>query len=401
MSSLKLPFDIILAVIDQVAYYDDISTLRSCSLLHHDLLSHCRKHLFRTFDMRTASPDTDRYLSKFNALLTSSPHLTQYIRVVHILYINDSILEFKEWLFKRPFLVHFLRLLRNVEVFGLHFGFILNVSWDDIMIEPEVQCEIKRIITQPCCTQLALSGLVDIPRSLLNKCRFLKSLSMASCSLGSLPETEIRYPSLRANFSLFFDFSSLRHLTVTLSPDTQESMWKLIHSTSRTLETLTLNQTYKELINSAFRTFFPFNDGCLAKVSGTYQTLSPLSRLSRFSFSLIPHDLTGHSPLEHLAELCTLLRTSPEGVREICIKIDLFSSTTQDIQHLFFRNDDDNDNDNDDNLSHPAAATAPTITTTTPFLQELDTTLSSRSLFPRLTTVHLEILLAEEYIQTS
>ncbi|KAF8903438.1 hypothetical protein CPB84DRAFT_1774143 [Gymnopilus junonius] len=409
MSSLKLPFDLILATIDQVAYCNDISTLRSCSLLHRDLLPHCRKHLFRTFDLRTAIPHTDQYLSKFDALLTSSPQLTRYVRVVHIVCVRDSPLGLTEWLLARPFVAHFLRLLCNVEMLGLYIDFMQDVSWN--AITPEIQYEIERIITQPCCTQLALSCLVDIPPSLLNKCRFLKGLSIDSCSMESLsdtksnllegeklvltnPESESRWIRLTSatflnsdkilydiypcssNFSLFLNFSSLKHLTLTLYPFTNQLMWKLIHSTFRTLETLILNH--------------PVNVNFLAKVIDTSQGLSSLSRLSRFSFSLVPPNLAGQTHIEHLAELCILLRTCPSDVKDIHITIDLFSYPVRRIQRLLFPRRNRKRNRRRKRNHTP-----------TPFLQELDATLSSRTLFPCLNTVRIEILLAEEYIQTS
>ncbi|KAF8903436.1 hypothetical protein CPB84DRAFT_767784 [Gymnopilus junonius] len=230
-NTVTLPFDILLAIIDEIAYTNDVYTMRSCSLLHPALLPHCQKYIFRTFDMRKGTPDPDQYFFKFYTLLTKSPHLARY-----------------------PYTVYFLRLLTNVEAFGLHFVILTNFKWGNLSLE--FQYEIRRIMTRPCFTELTLTGLDYIPRSVINDCRFVKSLSMTACSLEcwnpekavmateedrtmtAIPKKnwvhlesakfsncerlfESLYPCSNTR-PIHLDFSNLKHLTITLSPDTME-----------------------------------------------------------------------------------------------------------------------------------------------------------------------------------
>ncbi|KAF8903432.1 hypothetical protein CPB84DRAFT_1746147 [Gymnopilus junonius] len=410
--TVTLPFDILLAVIDEVAFSNDISTLRSCSLLHRDFLPYCRKYLFGTFDMLKASPNTERYFLKFYVFLTKNQHLAYYVRVVHILFLKDSLVDLKKWLQTwGPSMARLLRLLTHVEFLGLYSGHTFRGLW--CHIAPEVQSALMQIAALTCCKQLNFLNFDGIPRSLLNNCRSLKSLNMTSSSLESLdPQNELNKKTItipKANWihledamfsnsenifqyfypytstsPLFLDFSSLKRLSVTLSPDISEALWKLIYSALETLESLSINQTYKEEITTMAITYYPFNNGCLTKVGGSYPTLSPLSHLRRFSFSIMPHVLPGHSHLEHFSELCMLLRTCPLSIREINIKIDLFLLTisADEVEDIFFPGDD---------VDNPRP----------PFLQELDSTFSDWSLFPSLTDVKVDILLADDYAQTS
>ncbi|KAF8903433.1 hypothetical protein CPB84DRAFT_767569 [Gymnopilus junonius] len=406
-----LPFDVLLAIIDEVACTDDIYTLRSCSLLHHDLLPHCQKYLFETFDMRNGSPETEQYFFKFCTLLTKSPHLARYVHFLYMLYLNLAHVPIDESLPNQPSTVYFLRSLTNVTAFGLHFT---KMRWGNLGIG--FQNEIRRIITQPCCEELMLAGLDYIPRSVINNCRFVKALSMTACSLEcwnperavaatengtvtTIPESnwvhlknaeffnseylfESLYPC-SSTLPIHLDFSNLKHLKVTLSPDTMEVVWKFIHFMSPTLVTLAINQTYRfEVLAEGISEMTRYNGGCLT-FEGSYQTLSPLSHLLRFSFSIILYDLDDHSEREHLFELCTLLRTCPPSIRQICIKLDLYGCNTKDVDRFFFPpSSDDEEYEDDDGR---------------PFLMGLDQTLSDQLLFPSLDFVEIGIVLEDDY----
>ncbi|KAF8907925.1 hypothetical protein CPB84DRAFT_246024 [Gymnopilus junonius] len=401
-----LPLDVLVAIIDETGCTKDIDTLHSCSLLCHDLLHHCRKHIFRTFDMQDAIGDHEQYFLKFNALLSRNPHLSTYARVVHLLEPPQFNVE-RASILCNPNLPKFLQRLTAVEKFGLYLG--NEINWKDI--GPAVQQGITQIITRPSCVDLSISNLQNIPRSVLDDCRFLKVLSVTCCR----PEEELSdeqgynyedkkiinipddsfihldsasffnsdgfvselYPCSRGS-SLKFSFSRLRQLTVTLAPRILDDIWKLIFSASQTLEELTVNQIIEVGYNPGINIpWVRFHDTPLAldtsrQVLRPHISLSFLHHLRRLSFTIIINPFPDHTIKQHVYEWCLLLRTSPPTLEEITIRFDLFFFMINDIENLFSSSD-------------------------IAFFEDLDDTLSDNSVFHSLTHVKIEILLPEDY----
>ena len=79
---LRVPFDIVVLIIDIVGENKDTNLLKELALVSHSFLQICRKHLFATVQLHDAIPNRHIASSKngFIKLLKSRPDVVKYIR---------------------------------------------------------------------------------------------------------------------------------------------------------------------------------------------------------------------------------------------------------------------------------------------------------------------------------
>ncbi|KAF8872676.1 hypothetical protein CPB84DRAFT_1854351 [Gymnopilus junonius] len=263
-------------------------------------------------------------------------------------------------------------MLTNVETFGLHSA--RWTHWHEL--GPDAQSGIMQIITRPCCVELHLENVRNIVPSLLNSCRSLKIWEIGGCFLegfedrqSSTEQMEVDVPNdhciyldsvsfntaspellfdldpCSSNSPLLLRFSHLRHLTITMSPETIEAMWKLIHCASDTLRTLTLRQRAEtsdstSSVSGSDSEFIyrhaPLTMGRKSQIlRDPHISLAPMTHLHRFSLTVILQVIAEDFPRDRLYDWCVLLRTSPPSIREVNITLDLFYCQPEEIIVIF------------------------------------------------------------------
>ena len=74
----RLPLEVVNLIIDDLAKYNQLSSIKACALVCHSFLPLCRKHIFASVTLnarQSFSPTSD----DLNHLLSNSPHLAVYI----------------------------------------------------------------------------------------------------------------------------------------------------------------------------------------------------------------------------------------------------------------------------------------------------------------------------------
>ncbi|KDR66306.1 hypothetical protein GALMADRAFT_232647 [Galerina marginata CBS 339.88] len=415
-----LPFDIIESILDQLAYDDDTQTLHACSLLNEDTLHLCRSHLFRTFDMRArGASGEESSLITFYGLLSVSPHLVPYVRVVHILDLNS-----KHWVLNHPILPRFLQLLTDLEIFGLHV--MKPVTWK--VLDPALLSWMTELAARPTLVGLHLTGVEDVSLAFLNSCRFLKSLNLDTSSLEprtSLNDEEeqaekrkstglsdgdrISLESITfANCQLFLarlndymgttqpflDFSRLRDININFTPSAFDVTWKIIRSARKTLETLKVSQSYTDGSSTQTQSFMLSTGLDAHRQLLPHVTLAPMHQLRQLSFTILVQDLYSPSPSESIGEWCLLFRTAPPGIEKIHITLDLFFLYPGGVAGLFPPSPSRKSSKSKSGPKYEEEL-QPTL------FSELDETLSSGQFFPCLSQIIVEIQLPEDHSDSS
>jgi hypothetical protein len=183
LSGVPIPQDIIDTVIGELSF-NDIDTLKQCSLVSHSFLASSQKLLFSMVYFR-AGYAVRAPFRQLHYLLNHSPHIISYIRELHVIVISDTPhlhSLYGEWLFNdetfwfilqilTPSLQSFSLVAREHELAWACFPFKLQSSLLDLFISPNLTS--VRLIN--ICTD-------RFPIETLSKLKQLKRLGIVSCS---------------------------------------------------------------------------------------------------------------------------------------------------------------------------------------------------------------------------
>ena len=239
--SARLPFEVVEQIIDYVAAfpefpeYDDrlrniSSSIKVCALVCPSFLPLCRKHIFASVTLDELSSTSD----DLNHLLSNSPHLAEYIRVLDY-HVTD-----KEFIKKRfSWLLPMFKKLVKLQKLSISYSSCTRDAPNrlDWMSSSERKVLLP-LLHLPTLTSIRLSKFSNFALADLAGCVNLKELEiyLLECSIGvgkfleALPTTPVMLERLAINMwnvkpvqqlcharrpdgKSIIDFSSLKELT--------------------------------------------------------------------------------------------------------------------------------------------------------------------------------------------
>lgn len=154
-SPARLPYDIFVSIIDELASQGCYRSLRACSQTCRMLLHPCRVHLFSTMKI-------DKNAHQFAALLNGNSTIPHYIRY---LTYQPSVLTAD--------IANALLLLNKIQTFVL-YDFHYPQGWDSLT--PHIRHALIRLFSSPSITRISIYQSSHFPAVLLSSCSNLKHL---------------------------------------------------------------------------------------------------------------------------------------------------------------------------------------------------------------------------------
>jgi len=232
----RIPYDILVSIIDELALRGQLKDLRACSQACHMLLHPCRVNLFSAVTVGVN-------VRRFAALLNQNSTIQVYIR--NLTY-QPAILS--------EDIANALLLLNNIETLSLQ-GYMTS-SWGSLT--PQTQHALIHLFSSPSVTRILVYGFADVPAILLSSCSNLKHLDLHSPAnftseasntpflappkLISLDISKVRRPAVesllnerRVDGLPILDLSGHRSLTVRLmqGPGDEKHLEQILRSASK------------------------------------------------------------------------------------------------------------------------------------------------------------------------
>jgi hypothetical protein len=263
MFSAPIPQDIISLIIEQ-HLFNDMSTLKACSLVSRSFVAPSRKGLFHTIHLRDSLKAQQR-CQKLHRVFLANPELLTYVRE---LYVMDSgwglsgvelqgLDLLTHWASKEESLHAILNMLPLLRLFSFMFTddiFSPN-EWKSISVE--LKLALLRVFTLPSLRICILEGVDNLPGDFFSSFEHLKKLSLADVSIAqdplglSAPSVSMKKVQLESlglknikdSSTLFeamrasVDLSQLRDVSVY--PGSPNVVWEATKDSIGTLEMLT------------------------------------------------------------------------------------------------------------------------------------------------------------------
>lgn len=157
-STVCIPYDIFVPIIEELAWQRCYEGLRACSQACRILLHPCRVHLFSTV---TISGNARQFAA---LVLTGNSTIPQYVQ--HLTYQPTILTED---------IANALLLLNNIQTFVLsHCDFHYPRGWDSLT--PHIQQALIHIFSSRSITCISISQSSHLPAILLSSCSNLKHL---------------------------------------------------------------------------------------------------------------------------------------------------------------------------------------------------------------------------------
>ena len=164
-SDLRISYDILTLVFNQLASEPSDGSLSACSQTCQMLLHPCRVHLFSAIGIRESNA------LKFVALLKDNPTIQKYIQEL------DYVTYFPP--FTSEDLANTFLLLNNVKT--------LNCSGNDdfgVVLPPHTQHAFAHLLSCPSMRSFSICNILDFPAALLSSCSTLKHLAVIGCEIS-------------------------------------------------------------------------------------------------------------------------------------------------------------------------------------------------------------------------
>jgi hypothetical protein len=154
-SSPRLPYDVFIPIIEELASQRCYRSLRACSQTCHILLHPCRVHLFSTINI-------GKNAHQFAALLNGNPAISSYVQY----------LTYQPSIFTED-VANALLLLNKIRIFVL-CDFHCDERWDSLT--PHIQHALIHLLSLPSITRISIYQSSHFPVVLLSTCSNLKHL---------------------------------------------------------------------------------------------------------------------------------------------------------------------------------------------------------------------------------
>ncbi|KAF8233568.1 hypothetical protein L208DRAFT_1377225 [Tricholoma matsutake] len=259
-----LPQDIISLILEQ-HLFNDIFSLRACSLVSRSFLAPSQKRLFHTIHLDD-DLKAQEHCRKLHQVFLDNPYLVTYVQEMYVLdYDTDTVgptpwkpytpSRVIHWASREETLHAILKMLLNLRLFSIRF--IQNCSspteWKSISVE--LKMALGSVFTLPTLKVCKLDGIDDLPVEYFSASEYLKELSLtavsvardqealATCSktaqLECLELAQISDYSLFETMRASMDMSQLREVFVCSSDP--QVVWEAIKESTGTLEILMWN----------------------------------------------------------------------------------------------------------------------------------------------------------------
>jgi hypothetical protein len=182
-----LPTEIIARIVEY--FQDDLSSLKTFSLISRPFLSICRRHLFSILRLNSLGSSFNHQCDRWMSLLNHSP---EYVASLRILELGPAVFRYHtrdkvysdHWIQivdQRVPSIHdsrvqtIIRHALNPQILILRFEF---QSWKNF--SPTFQNTVTELIQRGTVSSLSLEDVVDFPMVALCRCRYLRELSLIS-----------------------------------------------------------------------------------------------------------------------------------------------------------------------------------------------------------------------------
>ena len=210
----------------------DTAALKSCNQAHPLLSRLAQRHLYykTTLDIKTGG---DLEITELSSLLSKSPHIRNYIRILAINIFNDSDSQLAH---ETPVVKAVSSILTALpclnKVTLIHTkpwpSFINAKAWDTI--HKTLRSSFADVLQQSSVTRVHLEGFSAFPLSVFDTCQNIKALSLSYCdkfesSKLTSPSPHLESLSIHSRDPMLFQWAIDRigHLTsLNLKPPTEE-----------------------------------------------------------------------------------------------------------------------------------------------------------------------------------
>ncbi|KAF9009925.1 hypothetical protein BDQ17DRAFT_989067 [Cyathus striatus] len=316
----NIPFEITEAIVDAIDDHD-ISSIRTCALVHRDFLDASRRRLFSSVTLEFKKwPKPTKYI-QFQSALLSSPELAVYIRELIICGEFDSHI-FGDSESALPTIID---MLQNLTSFSVH-SYALHQSWQSAFT-PDLKRALVSILLSPSIEKFSLGNLHHIPITLAKCFTRIPCLTLSGFGdlfqgnsddeMATVPQQLLNIPNNRCLNSLTIYDPINRECLQPLLDEIDSSICKLeklstFYNGSRRFDVIATTSAFiaksKNTLTTLEFTNVALTDG--------YLDISNLKHLRTITLSA---DTLPHDPLK---DIRTVLSRAPNDnkIQEIIIE---------------------------------------------------------------------------------
>ncbi|KAJ7032039.1 hypothetical protein C8F04DRAFT_671817 [Mycena alexandri] len=237
---IPLPQELVDAIIDQV---DEVTTVKSCTLVSGPFLSSAQRKLFRV--ARILAGRRNLSLADYSHFLSESPHIASYIRDLDIRAHPMT---------EPAALIHILAVVRNVECFTLT---IVEMPKNN----PAFTAALLDCVCRPTLRRLHLLYMQGVPSTILSAAMAVPAVSFWHISMDAteeLPQSDftprIRQLSLLNSGSAVLDICNfllhprkllytthIEYVQIRMDPDSASYDHRFLSACARTLKFLAID----------------------------------------------------------------------------------------------------------------------------------------------------------------
>ena len=190
-----LPTEILARILEY--FQDDLSSLKTFSLISRPFLSLCRKHLFSTLRLNSFGSSFDHNCDRWISLLS---HSTDFVASLRILELGPALPHYE--ICDNVFSDHWIRIVAQ-KVPSIHDSRVQTIirhalnpqtlilrfeiqAWTNF--SPTFQDTVIELIQRGTVSSLSLEEIEDFPIVALSGCRYLRELSLISFHISESVE---------------------------------------------------------------------------------------------------------------------------------------------------------------------------------------------------------------------
>ena len=211
----RLPLEVVNLIIDDLAKYNQLSSIKACALVCHSFLPLCRKHIFASVTLNarhSSSPTSD----DLNYLLSNSPHLAVYI--LNLDYrLNKKEFVKKRFLWLLPMFKKLVKLRSLSIIYFLRSSRCKIFDW----MSSSGRKVLLPLLHFPTLTSITLKTIGNFPLADLTGCVNLKKLEFESLECS---------PNGVGNFSVALPSTSVMLERLVINMGSMKLVQKLCHS---------------------------------------------------------------------------------------------------------------------------------------------------------------------------
>ena len=202
-------------IIDRILEYfqDDLSSLKSFSLISRPFLSICRKRLFSTLRLNSLGSSFNYQCDRWISLLN---HSTDFVASLRVLELGPAVFRYHRLARDKIYSDHWIQIV-DQRVPSIHDSRVQTIirhalypqslilrfefqAWKNF--SPTFQDTVTELIQRGTVSSLSLEDVVDFPMMALSGCRYLRELSLISFHISEPVSIELEDPGSSVNEAL-------------------------------------------------------------------------------------------------------------------------------------------------------------------------------------------------------